>query len=77
MFHFSARFRSSFSAPMKLAPLSDQITENVPLRETAHNTRTGVHGCNYLDMDSASSETGEEEAQPFLSSTADSNIETA
>ena len=29
----------------------------------------------YLDMDSASSETGEEEAPPFLSSTADSNIE--
>ena len=41
----------------------------------SHDTRTGVHGCNYLDMDSASSETGEEEAPPFLSSSADSNIE--
>ena len=51
----------------------------VPLRDTkplnSHETRADVHGCNYLDMDSASSETGEEEAPWFLSSTADSNIE--
>ena len=40
-----------------------------------HITRTGVHGCNYLDMNSASSEKGEEEAPPFLSSTPYSNIE--
>ena len=77
-FHFSILSRSSFSAPIKLVPLSDQIMAGVPLRDTnrsTHNTRTGVHGCNYLDMHSASSETGEEQAQPFLSSTADSNIE--
>ena len=76
-FHFLILSRFSVSTPIKLVPLSDQIMAGVPLRDTnrSHNARTGVHGCNYLDKDSASSEVGEEEAPPFLSSTADSNIE--
>ena len=37
-FHFSLLSRSSFCAPIKLVPLSDQIMAGVPLRDTNRST---------------------------------------
>ena len=38
VFHFSIQSRSSFSAPMKLVPLSDQFIAGEPRRETKRST---------------------------------------
>ena len=38
VFHFSIHSRSSFSAPMKFVPLSDQIIAGVPQLETNRST---------------------------------------
>ena len=60
---------SDFFLRSKKVNLFNQIAAIVPQRDknplNSHNTTTGVHGCNYLNMDSASGETSEHESLYF------------
>ena len=59
---FSEFFLRSDKVSAIVGPNLSRCTPKWHKPLNSHNTTTSVHGCNYLGMDSASSETGVEEA---------------